>query len=371
MVNRSKDSLVIAVDAMGGDQAPSIVVEGVAQAVAQDPRIHALLYGDSSQLIPLVKKHPHLSPNVEVKHTDEVITASAKPSAALRNGKQSSMNQAIQAVVQGQAEGVVSAGNTGAYMALSLFSLRQITGIRRPAICTPFPTQNGYSALLDVGANVECTPQDLVEFAIMGELFAQVVLGKSNPTVGLLNIGSEDTKGNNSIREAAALLRGNGPGSGEEAGSSGESPRGGRETPSLIQNFYGFIEGDDIGAGTVDVVVTDGFTGNVALKTAEGTAKMIVQFLRESFKSSLMAKMGYLLARPALEGLFKQRLDPRKYNGALFLGLNGVAVKSHGGTDATGFANALEVTAKIIREKLNDKIREALSARSAVAEPLL
>lgn len=340
-------SLVIAVDGMGGDKGPSMVVEGLSIALKKDPQLQILLYGDESSLTKILNDYPSLKGKVHLHPTLSAIDPGEKPSVALRTGKTSSMNQAIQAVVRGEAQGVVSAGNTGAYMALSLFGLRQLPGIRRPAICTPFPNQKGYTALLDVGANVECTPQDLVEFSVMGELFAQVVLGKQNPSVGLLNIGSEDTKGNQALREAFSLLK---------AGPSEKSPL-------FVHNFYGFIEGDDIGAGTVDVVVTDGFTGNVALKTAEGTAKMIVQFLKKSFKSSLLAQLGYLLARPALEKLFQERLDPRKYNGALFLGLNGVAVKSHGGTDGVGFANAIEVTAKIVREKLNDKISEALSAR--------
>jgi glycerol-3-phosphate acyltransferase PlsX len=256
------------------------------------------------------------------------------------------MRLAIDSVRAGEADGVVSAGNTGALMAMAKFVLKTLATIDRPAIASFFPTLRGESVMLDLGANVDCTADNLVQFAVMGDAFARTVLGVSQPTIGILNVGSEDLKGHDEVRAAAAALRA-GP---------------------LAPQFHGFVEGNDITAGTTDVVVTDGFTGNVALKTAEGTARLYSEFLRGAFRSSLAAKIGYLFARNAL-GKVRERLDPRRYNGAMFLGLNGVVVKSHGGTDALGFANAICVAADMIANGINDRIRDDLG--KVVAAPAI
>ena len=268
-----------------------------------------------------------------------------KPSLALRTGRQSSMRLAIDAVAEGRADGVVSAGNTGALMAMAKFVLKTLPGIDRPAIASFFPTRRGESVMLDLGANVECDAENLVQFALMGDAFARTVLSLVEPTVGLLNVGSEDQKGNDAVRAASVRLR------------SALSP----------VRFYGFIEGDDIPAGTVDVVVTDGFTGNIAVKTAEGTAKLFSEFLAGAFAHSLPARIGYLFARNALRKL-RMRIDPRRYNGAVFLGLRGIAVKSHGSTDAFGFAHAIGVAVDMKVNGFLDKIRVDL-ARLESATP--
>jgi len=253
------------------------------------------------------------------------------------------MRLAIDAVAEGRADGVVSAGNTGALMAMAKFALKMLPGIDRPAIASFFPTQRGESVMLDLGANTECDAENLVQFALMGDVFARTVLGLVEPTVGLLNVGAEDLKGNDAVREASARLR----------------------LAMTPIRFYGFVEGDDIAAGTVDVVVTDGFTGNVAVKTAEGTAKLFSEFLDAAFRHSLLARFGYLFARGALRKL-RMRSDPRRYNGAMFLGLDGIAVKSHGSTDAFGFANAIGVAIDMRVNGFLDKIRADLARLSEV-----
>jgi phosphate acyltransferase len=249
------------------------------------------------------------------------------------------MQLAINAVRDGEAAGVVSAGNTGALMAMAKLTLRTLPGIDRPAIAAIFPTIRGESVMLDLGANVECDAENLVQFAIMGEVFARTVLGTVNPSFGLLNVGSEEMKGHAEIQQAAAYLR-----------QMGES-----------FNFHGFVEGDDIAAGTTDVVVSDGFTGNIALKTTEGTARLIKGFLGDAFRSSLSARLGFILARRGLRKM-RDRIDPRRYNGAVFLGLTGIVVKSHGGTDAFGFANAIGVAVDMAANGFNEKITEGLEA---------
>jgi len=307
---------------MGGDHAPDIVVTGAAIARERLPNAYFLLFGDEARLRPLVEAQPLLAGCVEIRHTDVAISNGDKPSAALRNGKQSSMRLAIDAVKSGEASCTVSAGNTGALMAMAMFGLRTLPGIDRPAICSVLPTMNGESCMLDLGANVECSAENLVQFAVMGEVFARTVLGLAKPTIGLMNIGVEELKGNEEVKAAANTIR----------------------NSNLPIEFKGFVEGDDISKGTVDVIVTDGFTGNVALKTVEGTSKLISTFIRETFQSSLLAKIGYLFASRSIDKL-RLRLDPRRYNGAVFLGLNGIVVKSHGGTDGIGFANAIGVAA--------------------------
>ncbi len=339
----------ISIDAMGGDHAPEIVVKGVASARVRYPKAKFLLFGDEARIAPLVAAEPNLSDCVTIRHAPDVITGDAKPSQALRQGRNSSMWKAIEAVKLGEASGVVSAGNTGALMAMSKIMMRTLPGIDRPAICSLFPTRVGETVMLDLGANAVCDARNLVEFAIMGECFARALLGLERPSIGLLNIGSEDLKGTDTLRQAAQMLR--------------DSP--------LELEFHGFIEGDDIAMGTVDVCVTDGFTGNVALKTAEGTAKLFTEFLKAAIKSSWLAMFGMIFAKPALSRMIA-RTDPRRYNGALFVGLNGVVVKSHGGTDAVGFANAIGVAVDMIARDLNTKIGEELerinSAAAVVAQ---
>lgn len=336
---------VIAIDTMGGDGAPKIVIEGAALAAARHPELSFLLYGDEIQVKPLLDKHPELKKVSELRHTPDVISNDMKPSLALRQGRKSSMRLAINAVSAGEASSVVSAGNTGALMAMAKFVLKTLPGIDRPAITSIFPTKTGKCVMLDLGANVECDAENLVQFALMGAIFCSAVLGNKYPSIGLLNIGEEELKGHDEVRTAASILR---------------------DRP-LPGEFYGFVEGDDITAGTTDVVVTDGFSGNIALKSAEGTAKLIAYFLRRAFEKSLIAKIGYLLVRGAI-GELKRRVDPRLYNGAMFLGLEGVCVKSHGGTDAIGFANAIGVAYDLVDRKFNDHLRGELARHYGVID---
>jgi glycerol-3-phosphate acyltransferase PlsX len=311
-------SVIIALDAMGGDNAPRAVLRGANIARRRFPSVQFLLFGPEGKLAPILKRMSRLRKAATIIDTPDFVGDQDKPSVALRSGKNTSMRKAIEAVRDGRANGLVSGGNTGALMAMSKVVLRTLPGIDRPAMASFFPTLRGESVMLDLGANIDCTADNLVQFAVMGELFARTVLGSLQPTVGLLNVGSEEMKGHEELRSAAAILRG------------------------YPINFHGFIEGDDIAAGTVDVVVADGFSGNVALKSAEGTARLVTEFLRQTFKSSMLAGLGYLLARPAMRKL-RARLDPRRYNGAVFVGLNGIAVKSHGSSDALGFATAIGV----------------------------
>ncbi|MCP4923570.1 MAG: phosphate acyltransferase PlsX [bacterium] len=329
---------------MGGDNAPDMVVRGAALSVAKHPDIKILLFGDKEKLSSLIKKESALKGRVELIHTSEIITADMKPSTALRGSKNSSMRLAIEAVKEGRADAVVSAGNTGAYMALSKILLRMLEGIDRPAITSVLPSLVGDVVMLDLGANVECSAENLVQFAIMGEVFARFVLNKKNPSVGLLNVGAEDLKGNSTIREAHEFLK----------------------TNKVVPNLYGFVEGDDFAKGTVDVVVTDGFTGNVALKSIEGTVRLVIGHLRKSLKKSWVTRLVSPLFLPILQ-LLRQRLDPRRHNGAIFLGLNGIAVKSHGGTDAFGFSHAVGVAVDIVNNQVNDRICAELKSSDRLA----
>jgi glycerol-3-phosphate acyltransferase PlsX len=317
--------LTIALDAMGGDLAPTMVVEGAALAVNRFPHVDFLFFGDEERLAPLVAAHPHLSKTSTIYHADDVVTADDKPSVALRSRRQSSMRLAIDAVKDKGANAVVSAGNTGALMAISKVVLKTLEGIDRPAIASSFPTVRGSTCMLDLGANVQCTAENLVQFAVMGEVFARTVLGVDKPTIGLLNIGVEELKGHYEVREAAAILR----------------------ASDLPIEFYGFIEGDDIPAGTVDVVVTDGFSGNISIKTMEGSVRFFADFMRNALTSSIFARIGAVLARGAIARM-RARLDPRHHNGAILMGLNGIVVKSHGGTDALGFDHAIEVAVGMV-----------------------
>lgn len=330
--------ITIALDAMGGQHAPDMVLKGAALARQRHPELRFLLFGAEDEVRPLLARLPGLADAATLCHTSETVLDDAKPSVALRAARQSSMRLAIDAVADGRADGVVSSGNTGALMAMAKFVLKTLPGIDRPAMASFFPTRRGESVMLDLGANVECDAENLVQFALMGDVFARTVLGLAEPTVGLLNVGSEDLKGNDAVRSASARLRG-------------------AMTPI---RFCGFIEGDDIAAGTVDVIVTDGFTGNVAVKTAEGTARLFSEFVEGAFRHSLSARIGYFFARSALAKV-RMRIDPRLYNGAMFLGLEGIAVKSHGSTDALGFANAIGVAVDMKANGFLDKIRTELA----------
>ncbi|MGH7067904.1 MAG: phosphate acyltransferase PlsX [Acetobacteraceae bacterium] len=321
---------------MGGDHAPGAIVGGLEIAAERHPEMQFLLVGDSLKLKPLLGQFRRAAASAVLRHAAEVIGDDIKPTAALRM-RNASMRLAIDAVAQGEAGGVISAGNTGALLTLSKIVIKTLPGIDRPAMAAIGPSERGDVIMLDLGANVTCDVRNLIEFAVMGDVFARTVLGLPAPTIGLLNVGSEELKGGEQLREAAEILK--------------ESVLG--------PQFYGFVEGYDIAAGTTDVIVTDGFTGNVALKTGEGALKLVRGLLRQVFESSLSARLGYLLARPALDRL-REWLDPRRYNGAVMLGLNGVVVKSHGGTDAEGFAHALDVAMDMILHGFNDGIRAGL-----------
>jgi glycerol-3-phosphate acyltransferase PlsX len=312
--------LVIAIDAMGGDNAPQAVIDGAAIAQVRHPKIKFLLHGDHARLQPLMVTHPALSAASQVKHCDGQVGMDEKPGQVLRRGRNTSMWGAIDSVKAGEAQVALSAGNTGALMAIAKFQLRAIEGLSRPAIAAIWPTIRGQSVVLDVGANIDQDARQLVDFAILGEAYARAVFGLERPSVGILNVGSEDMKGHEEVKAAAQMLRDSG----------------------LPMRFHGFIEGHDISAGTVDVVVTDGFTGNIALKTAEGTARLIGHYIRGAMQRSILSKIGYAFSSGAYK-ILRQKMDPRAVNGGVFLGLNGVVVKSHGGTDALGFASAIDV----------------------------
>jgi glycerol-3-phosphate acyltransferase PlsX len=330
---------------MGGDAGPGIVVGALLRSSQRHPDVKFLLHGDEGQLSQLVGRHPRLKNKVTIHHAPGRVAMEDKPSHVLRRGRDTSMWHCLQSIKQGDADVAVSAGNTGALMAVSMFSLGIVEGISRPAIATIWPTLKGQTVVLDCGANVTATDEQLVDFAVMGEAFAHAILGLERPRVGLLNVGAEEQKGNDAVKGAAAILRGS----------------------SLPIAFHGFIEGDDITKGTVDVVVTDGFTGNIALKTAEGTAKLIAQFMRQSLKRSLFGRLGAIIASGALN-MLRRKLDPRASNGGIFLGLNGVVVKSHGGTDAVGFASALDMAIDMAKADVNGRItadRRSIAAKAA------
>ncbi len=336
----------IALDAMGGDHGASVVVPGADIALERHPGSEFILFGDQAAIAPLLQRHPRLAAASRVVHTTVAVKMDEKPSQALRHGRwKSSMWLAIDAVKKGDADVAVSAGNTGALMAMAKFHLKTMPGITRPAIAALWPTLRGESVVLDLGATIGADAHHLVDLAVMGGAMAQVVFDLERPTIGLLNIGVEEVKGLDQVREASRLLR---------------------ETPPADLDYVGFVEGDDIGKGTVDVVVTEGFSGNIALKTAEGTAKQFAEYLRSAMRRTLAARIGYLFARGAFRAL-KEKMDPRRSNGGVFLGLNGVVIKSHGGTDAEGFAAAIDIGYDMVKYELNAKINHMLGAQSGAA----
>ena len=345
---KSTHRITIALDAMGGDHAPDEVIKGADILLAKnDIDIYFKIYGDKEKVIPLLNKLPRLINRSELIHTSQVVEPNEKPSYAIRNCKESSMQLAINAIKAQEADAMVSAGNTGALMAMSTITLRTLPQIHRPAIVTLIPTIEGKIVMLDLGANVECDANNLFQFAIMGEAFARIVLGKKQPIVGLLNIGSEEIKGKDSIKLAYTMLK---------------------ETDLPIK-FYGYVEGDTAADGKVDVVVTDGFTGNVMLKTIQGYAKVYKSLAKQAFQHSLISKLQFIFARSAFRKI-SSSLDKRQFNGAMLIGLNGIVVKSHGSMDKLGIANAIKVAYELAAAKINEQIAEELSSTTSNLELL-
>ncbi len=335
----------ISIDAMGGDHGPEVVLAGVAISQARHPDARFTLFGDESRLKAILANRPALAAVSTIIHTDVVVGMDDKPSQALRAGRyKSSMWRSIDAVKVREADVAVSAGNTGALMAMAKVNLRTMPGIGRPAIAAIWPTLRGESIVLDMGASIGATAQSLIEMAIMGAAMARTLFDIPKPSVGLLNVGVEEIKGVEEVKEAGRLLR--------------EQPQ-----PDLV--YHGFVEGNDIGAGTVDVVVVEGFSGNIALKTAEGTAKQIASYLRAAMGRTWRARLGYLLARDAFR-MLKEKMDPGRSNGGVFLGLNGVVIKSHGGANAEGFAAAVDLGYDMVRHQLLTRIEKSLQSRAAV-----
>lgn len=330
-------SVTIALDVMGGDHGPSAVIPGAALALKDRPDLKFILVGDEKLIAPLLERYPSLKPVSTILHTDKAVLSDDKPAQALRNGRDSSMRLAINAVNDGRAQCIVSGGNTGALMAMAKMVLKCLPGIQRPAIASVFPTRRGETTVLDLGANLECDAEMLVQFAVLGSVYSRVVRGKDVPTVGILNVGSEDMKGHEELRNAAAIL----------------------QQVKFPGTYYGFVEGNDIPAGTVDVIVTDGFTGNVALKVAEGVGKLTSHMLKDALKSSPLSIIGAALAYGALKTA-KKRMDPRLYNGGMFLGLNGVCVKSHGSMDEVGIGNAIKVAADMVSSSFNSRVAQEI-----------
>jgi glycerol-3-phosphate acyltransferase PlsX len=324
---------------MGGDFGPEVTIPGAAKALERHPEVTFLLFGQQERCLPILDKFPKLKDKSVFHHCEVSVGMDEKPSQALRRGRYvSSMWRSIEAVKTGQADVAVSAGNTGALMAMAKFCLRTMATIERPAIAAIWPTLSGESIVLDVGAGIGADAQQLLDFAVMGGAMARALFEIEKPLVGLLNVGVEEIKGQEEVKEAGRLIR--------EAGLD-------------TIDYYGFVEGDDLGKGTVDVVVTEGFTGNIALKTAEGTAKQIAEYLRAAMSRTWMAKLGYILAKGAFDRV-REKMDPRKVNGGVFLGLNGIVIKSHGGTDAEGFAAAVDVGYDMARNGLTQKIENDL-----------
>jgi glycerol-3-phosphate acyltransferase PlsX len=338
------ENVRIALDAMGGDHGAPVVVAGAAISLERHPDTEFVMVGSQLVLEPLLAARPALKAVTQIVHTDVAVKMDDKPSQALRHGRwKSSMWMAIDSVKRGDADVAISAGNTGALMAMAKFHLRGMSGIGRPAIAALWPTLRGESIVLDVGASIGADAKHLVDLAVMGSAMARVLFDLERPTVGLLNIGVEEVKGLDPVREAGAILR---------------------QSNRADLDYVGFVEGDDIGKGTADVVVTEGFAGNIALKTAEGTAKQLGEYLRSAMSRTLSARIGYLFARKAFAAL-KEKMDPRKVNGGVFLGLNGLVIKSHGGADAEGFAAAVDLGYDMVRYKLRARISQMLGQYAA------
>ena len=338
---KPKSGVTISLDVMGGDHGPSVTLPGAGIALQRHPGLRFALFGEEKLVLPILDTFPQLKAASSFHHCDVSIRMDEKPSQALRQGRyKSSMWRAIEAVKTGDADVAVSAGNTGALMAMAKFCLRTMANIERPAIAAIWPTLRGESIVLDVGATIGADAQQLIDFSMMGAAMARALFGLDRPTVGLLNIGVEEIKGQDDVREAGRLLK---------------------ETDILGLDYRGFVEGDDLGKGTVDVVVTEGFTGNIALKTAEGTAKQIAGYLKAAMTRTWLARAGYFLAKSAFDRL-RDKMDPRKVNGGVFLGLNGIVIKSHGGTDAEGMAAAIDLAFAMAENGLREKIEQDLQS---------
>ncbi len=345
---RAHDRPIIALDAMGGDHGPPVVVGGAAIARERYPQLRFRFFGHEDAIRAALAGAPRVAAEAEIVHVDGVVLGTDKPAQAIRRARTTSMGLAVEAVKSGEAAAAVSGGNTGALMAMAKLALRTMAGIERPALVALMPTLKSDSVVLDLGANTECTASNLVQFALMGAAFARTVLGLERPKVAFLNIGEEDMKGTDVIRAAAALLR--------------AAP----ETLPLA--FLGNVEGNGIAEGNTDVIVTDGFSGNIALKTAEGTARLVTGLLANAYRASWMTRIGYLLSRSALRAL-RDHLDPNNHNGAVFLGLNGVVVKSHGAADVKGFANAIGVAHDLVVHDIHARIRADLASFQAARSP--
>lgn len=338
----------ISLDLMGGDFGPQVVIPGAAKALDRHPDVAFVMFGLKNECEPILSKFPKLKEKSVFHDCELAVSMDEKPSQALRRGRYvSTMWRSIEAVKTGEADVAVSAGNTGALMAMAKFCLRTMANIERPAIAAIWPTLKGESIVLDVGATIGADSQQLLDFALMGGAMARALFEVDRPTVGLLNVGAEEVKGQEDVKEAGRLLR---------------------EVNLDSLEYFGFVEGDDLGKGTVDVVVTEGFSGNIALKTAEGTARQIAEYLRAAMSRTLLARIGYIFAKGAFD-LLREKLDPRKVNGGVFLGLNGIVIKSHGGTDAEGFAAAIDVGYDMARNGLNQKIENDLKKYHAKRLP--
>ncbi len=330
--------VTIALDAMGGDVGYDVVVPAAMLALDQHPGVDFILVGDSGTLQQaLIQAGGAGNQRLAIRHASQRVTMDELPSHALRNKKDSSMRIAINLVKEGEAHACVSSGNTGALMATARFVLKMLPGIDRPAICTALPTQRSHTWMLDLGANIDCDAEHLFQFAVMGSVLAQSVDGTERPAIGVLNIGEEEIKGNEQVKHAAKLIA------------------------DSELNYTGFAEGDDIYKGNFDVIVCDGFVGNIALKASEGVAKMIANFIRQEFTRNILTRLAALVAMPVLKA-FRRRIDPRHYNGASLLGLNGIVIKSHGGADKLAFANAIKVAVLAAREQVPERIRLQLNA---------
>ena len=329
----------LAIDAMGGDGGPSVLIEGVAAALKADASLRFVLFGNEQSLHAECARHSALGSSVRIVHAADAISGEIKPSQAIRRSKNSSMGMAVAAVKAREADAAVSAGNTGALMAIAKLALRTIEGIDRPALSALLPTLGAHDlVMLDLGANTECDARNLFQFAVMGAAYARILHDIDRPTVRLLNIGTEDMKGTGELQEAQALLR---------------------AADHLPLRFDGFIEANALGRGETDVIVSDGFSGNIALKTAEGTARFVADLLKRAFRSSTRSKLGFLISRPATE-LLRDHLDPNNHNGAVFLGLNGLVLKSHGSATEVGVATAIGNAAKMVKADLARRIAEDL-----------
>jgi glycerol-3-phosphate acyltransferase PlsX len=340
---------VVSVDAMGGDRGPAAVVAGLVASARHDPNIDFILHGDESVLRPMVDRHGEVAARVQIRHAPRVVTMSDKPSQVMRHGDGTSMWSAIESVKQGEAKVAVSCGNTGALMAVAMIRLRKLPGVNRPAIACLWPSRNpgGFNVMLDVGADIKAEPEDLLQYATMGAAYARNGLDLARPRVGLLNVGTEEHKGRAELKIAHDRM------------TAAQDVAG--------FEFVGFVEGGDIPSSRVDVIVTDGFTGNIALKTGEGTAKLVSELLREAFSASLLSRFAALLALGSLKRLQK-RIDPRRVNGGVFLGLNGTVVKSHGSADETGVSAAIRLAAQLARSGFNDRLAARLASAEAAGQ---